>query len=377
MKISESILNMVPYKPGKPISEAQREYGLTTVYKLASNENPLGPSPKAIEAVQLAIHQQHLYPDPTQYALLQAYSKAWNVKAQQLVAGNGSDELIDLLCRIYCEPGDSILTSKAAFAAYEVSAAASRIHVQKTELTEDYRFDLPAMANYFLTHHESKKIKLIFIANPNNPTGTYNNQQELDEFLKKVGNRDDVLIVFDEAYNEFVRAQDYASALDYFHQYSNVIVLRTLSKIYGLAGFRIGLMIAPQAVIEIVNRVRKPFNVNDLAQIAAIAALQDKEFVEASQRLTWKGLDYFYDSLKKLGLPFIESQGNFVMFDTLGHAGEVNEALLKRGIIMRPIGNYGFPNHLRLSVGLEVENQAAIKALSEVLKERHGNGNHN
>lgn len=377
MKVSESILNMVPYKPGKPISEAQREYGLSQVYKLASNENPLGPSPKALATVQQALKSQHLYPDPTQYALLQAYSNEWKVKSQQLVAGNGSDELIDLLCRIYCEPDDSILTSQAAFAAYEVSAASSRIRVCKTALTSDYRYDLPAMSEYFLKNHQKENIRLIFIAHPNNPTGTYNTKKEVDEFLAILGNRDDVLIVFDEAYTEFVRAKDYAPALDYFHQYTNVIVLRTLSKIYGLAGFRIGLMIAPEAVIEVVNRVRKPFNVNDLAQVAAIAALQDKEFVEASQRLTWKGLDYFYDSLKKLGLPYIESQGNFVMFDTLGKASEMNEALLRRGIIMRPIGNYGFPNHLRLSVGLENENQAAMKALEEVLKERHGNGNHN
>jgi histidinol-phosphate aminotransferase len=177
------------------------------------------------------------------------------------------------------------------------------------------------------------------------------------------------LIAFDEAYHEFVRAQDYKSAMDFLKDYSNVILLRTFSKVYGLAGLRIGAMVAPPTVIEIFNRVRKPFNVNDLAQVAAQAALQDYEFVEATRKETWKGLDYFYRSLEKLGLPYYRSQANFVMFDTLRETHLVNEALLRRGIIMRPVQNYGFKTHLRLSVGLEEENILAINALEEVLKE--------
>jgi histidinol-phosphate aminotransferase len=175
------------------------------------------------------------------------------------------------------------------------------------------------------------------------------------------------LIVFDEAYNEFVRAKDYRNADSAMRTYKNVIALRTFSKIYGLAGLRLGAMVAPTEVLEIFNRVRKPFNVNDLAQVAAVAALQDSEFIAASQQIVWKGLDYFYEKLQKMGLPFIESQGNFVMFDTLRDAALVNEALLRKGIIMRPVKNYGFDRHLRLSVGLEEENVAAIKALEEVL----------
>lgn len=368
MKISPEILNLVPYKPGKPISETQREYGLKTVYKLASNENPLGPSPKALAAVRHALEHQNLYPDPSHYELLQTLSKEWGFPTKQLAIGNGSDELIDLLTRIYCEPGDGVLTSAAAFNAYEVSAPANRAVIHKIPMLAGYKFDLPAIADYFLSHPE-KKIRLIFVSNPNNPTGTYVPRTEVEAFLEKLGNRDDVMIIFDEAYNEFVRAADYASAQNYIPRYKNLIVLRTFSKIYGLAGFRLGAMIAPPEVVEVYNRVRKPFNVNDLAQVAANAALQDKEFIERSQQTCWKGLDYFYKKLEELGLPYIPSQGNFVMFDTLRDALKVNEALLRRGIILRPLLNYGFKTHLRLSVGLEHENEAAIQALSEVLKE--------
>lgn len=368
MKISPEILNLVPYKPGKPISETQREYGLTKVFKLASNENPLGPSPKAMEAVRAALDHQNLYPDPSHYQLLQTLSQKWNFPTRQLALGNGSDEVIDILTRIYCEPGDGVLTSVAAFNAYEVSAPANRAVIRKVPMQAGLRFDLPAVADYFLAHREMK-IRLIFVSNPNNPTGTYVTKSEVEEFLKKVGNRDDVMVVFDEAYNEFVRAKDYISAQSLMSQYKNLIVLRTFSKIYGLAGFRLGAMIAPPEVVEVYNRVRKPFNVNDLAQVAANAAVQDKEFIERSQQTCWKGLDYFYKKLEELGLPYTPSQGNFVMFDTLRDAAKVNEALLRRGIIMRPLLNYGFKTHLRVSVGLDHENQAAFEALAEVLKE--------
>ncbi|MGZ3805562.1 MAG: histidinol-phosphate transaminase, partial [Pseudobdellovibrionaceae bacterium] len=365
MKVSPEIVSLIPYKPGKPISETQREYGLTKVTKLASNENPLGPSPKALAAIKNFLQQLHRYPDPSAFDLLQVLAKKWNFPTQQLGLGNGSDELIDLLVRIFCEPGDGVLTSQAAFSAYEISTQANRAKVHRVPLKSGYRFDLKAMADYFFAHSEAK-IRLIFIANPNNPTGTYATREEVAEFLARLGNREDVLIIFDEAYNEFVRAKDYINADEFMRKYSNVIALRTFSKIYGLAGLRLGAMVAPSEVIEIFNRVRKPFNVNDLAQVAAIAALQDSEFIAASQQVVWKGLDYFYKKLQEMELPFIESQGNFVMFDTLRDAALVNEALLRRGIILRPINNYGFPTQLRLSVGLEEENIHAMKALEEV-----------
>ena len=195
MKVSAMIQNMIPYKPGKPISEAQREYGLSQVYKLASNENPLGPSPKALHAIQQALKTLHLYPDPTHFDLLENFSKKWQISKKNLSFGNGSDEVIDLLVRIFCEPDDCILTCQAAFSAYEISAQASRVRYHKTPLTKDFRMDLDATANYFLQNPQ-QKIRLIFIANPNNPTGTYVTQDEVQKFFEKVGNRDDVLIIF-------------------------------------------------------------------------------------------------------------------------------------------------------------------------------------
>ncbi len=368
MKISQEILNLVPYKPGKPISETQREYGVSRVVKLASNENPLGPSPKAIEAVKKALNQQHRYPDPTHYELVHFLSQLWNYPVSQIAVGNGSDELLDILIRIYCEPREGILQGQAAFAAYGVSAQAARVRVHNVPLKSGLKFDLEKTADYFLSHPENN-IRLIFIPNPNNPTGTYVSWVEIESFLKRLGNRDDVLIIFDEAYHEFVRAKDYKSAMEFLKNYSNVILLKTFSKVYGMAGFRLGAMVAPPEVVEIYNRVRKPFNVNDLAQVAGMAALQDQEFIEATRQTTWKGLDYFYANLEKLKLPYTRSEANFVMFDTLRDVKQVNEALLKRGIIMRPISNYGFPTQLRLSVGLQEENELAIKALGEVLTE--------
>ncbi len=366
MKVSPEIDNLIPYIPGKPIAETQREYGLTKVAKLASNENPLGPSPMALIAIKNLLQQLHRYPDSSAYDLLQVLSKKWGFPTQQLGLGNGSDELIDILVRIYCEAGDGVLTSQGAFSAYEISAQANRAKIHTLPLKANYKFDLKAISDYFFAH-PAAKIRLIFIANPNNPTGTYATRDEVAEFLTKLGNRNEVLIVFDEAYNEFVRAKDYVNADEFMRKYSNVIALRTFSKIYGLAGLRLGAMVAPQTVIEVFNRVRKPFNVNNLVQVAAIAALQDYQFIAASQQTVWKGLDYFYEKLHKMGLPFVESQGNFVMFDTLRDAAQVNEALLRKGIIMRPIKNYGFPTQLRLSVGREEENISAMKALEEVL----------
>lgn len=356
MRISPELKNLVPYKPGKPISETQREFGLERVIKLASNENPLGPSPVAMEAVQKAVSSMHLYPDPGHFQMLKAVSEKWKIPTNRLAFGNGSDELIDLLCRIYCEPGQAILTIPHAFAAYEVSAKANRAQViiaKPEDIVSTYQ-------------KNASQIRLIFIPNPNNPTGLYLNGTEVRKIVDDLKN-EEVLVVFDEAYNEFVRAQDYVSSMSLFNQYSNVVVLRTFSKAYGLAGFRVGAMIGPEETVEVFNRVRKPFNVNELAQVALVAALQDDDFMRKTQEITWKGLDYFYKKLQQLGLPFLKSEGNFILFDTLRDSSKVFEALLRKGLILRPVKNYGFPTHLRMSVGLPEENEAAIQALEEVL----------
>lgn len=369
MKVSNELMNLTPYQPGKPIAETQRQYGIKDVIKLASNENPLGVSPKVKSALIQAIESTHRYPDASAYELLQKLSNKWQFPSSRMCIGNGSDELIDLLVRIYCEARESILTSEAAFMAYAVRAGASRVRVETVALKSDFKFDLEAMSEKLKKERESKKIRIVFIANPNNPTGTYNTRSEVDSFLKEWGNHPELLIVFDEAYNEFVRAQDFYSAKNYLDTYNNVVLLKTLSKIYGLAGLRIGVMLAPVQTVEIANRVRTPFNVNEFAQVAAKAALDDDDFVKKTCETTWQGLEYFYKELKSLGLPYIESQGNFLMFDSLRDVRQVNESLLKRGIIMRPVLNYGFKTQLRLSVGLPDENRKAMEALRVVLQE--------
>ncbi len=368
MKVSAEILNLIPYKPGKPISETQREYGLKEVIKLASNENALGPSPKAVAAAQSFLAQQHRYPDPSAYELVQKISEVWNVPTTQIGLGNGSNEIIDLLIRIFCEPGDAILTSEAAFVAYQVCAQAARVKVRTTPMRKDLTIDLKAIADHFF-HHPTAKIKIIFIPNPNNPTGTIVGGAEIEEFLVRLGNRDDVLLVFDEAYTEFVRDPQFKEAAKFYKNYSNVLVLKTFSKVYGMAGFRLGALLSPEYVLEYYNRVRNPFNVNDLAQVAGIAALDDREYIKASQKIVWSGLDYFYVELKRLGLPYYPSQANFVLFDTKRNVDHVHVNLLQKGIILRPVQNYGFKTLIRMTVGNQIENKKAIEAIEKMLTE--------
>lgn len=358
MKISPELKSLVPYKPGKPISETQREYGLSKVIKLASNENPLGPSPLALQAVQKSLNAMHLYPDPGHYQMLQAVHKKWGIAQNNLAFGNGSDELIDLLCRIYCEPGQAVMTIPHAFAAYEISARANRAQVVVAKPDD--------LMSTFKKQDPKHPIRIIFIPNPNNPTGEYLNGNFVKSLLENFKN-EEVMVVFDEAYNEFVRAQDYVSTMRLYSQYSNVVVLRTFSKAYGLAGFRVGALIGPQETIEVLNRVRKPFNVNEMAQVGLVAALQDDDFMRKTQTITWKGLDYFYKKLQQLGLSFLKSEGNFVLFDTERDSNQVFEALLRKGIILRPVKNYGLPTQLRISVGMPEENEAAMAALEEIL----------
>lgn len=367
MKVSAEIQNLVPYKPGKPIAETQREYGLTTVYKLASNENPLGISPKVKAAIEKALTNLHRYPDPSFFELIQTASTELKVAKENISVGNGSNEIIDLLIRIYCEPGQAVLTFDAAFVAYAVCAQAARVKVITLPYGENFTMSLEKMAETLRARRASDKIRLVFLPNPNNPTGVHIPHKDVEKFLKEFGNDPELLIVFDEAYTEFTRAADCQSALPLMSANSSLVVVRTLSKAYGLAGLRVGLLLAPVSVIDLYNRVRNPFNVNELAQVAAVAALQDHAFVQKTVELTWQGLDYFEKELEKLGIPAVKSQANFLLFDTRRDVLKLNEALLRRGVILRPVLNYGLKTHLRMSVGLPHENEAAIKALAEVL----------
>lgn len=365
MKIPDYINHLTAYKPGKPIEETQREYGLKQVFKLASNENPLGPSPLVIKAIEKAISSQHLYPDPSQHELLKAGTEFWNLKSENISFGNGTDEIIDFLVRIFCRTNDQILFSQYAFQAYEVTAGACQVECVRAPLKNKWYFDLDKTIETF--EKNKAKIKIVFVANPNNPTGTYMDAQMVKAFLSYFREQKDVLIVFDEAYFEFTRASDYESALPYLQNTPNLVVLRTFSKIFGMAGLRLGAMLAGAPVIQAYNKMRKPFNVSSIAQAAGVAAMSDKNFIKKTQEVTWAGLDYFYKELDQLKIEYVRSEGNFVLIDTKTDANQVFEQLLRRGIILRPVKNYGLPNHLRMSVGLDIENKAAIKALSEVL----------
>jgi histidinol-phosphate aminotransferase len=363
VKVPPEIATLIPYQPGKPISEAKREYGLKHVFKLASNESPLGPSPRVIEAVRRAATELHRYPDGSCYEMRQALAKYYEVPPDWLIFGNGSDELVDMLEQIYCRAGESIVTSQGAFSAYEISAKSVLARAQHTPVTKDLRFDLEAMAEIV---KRDDSVRFVFLPNPNNPTGTYFTAAEFERFMDVAGRRD-LFVVVDEAYLEFVRAKDYPNGREFQKRFKNVLLLRTMSKVFGLAGSRIGILIAPPEICGVVNRVRKPFNINSLAQVAAVEAVADREHLEKVKRLTWEGLDYYYHELERMGLRYWPSQGNFVLFDTGRDGAEVFDLLLRRGVILRPVKGYGFPTCLRMSVGLPEENQAAIKSLREVL----------
>ena len=289
--------------------------------------------------------------------------KYYGFETNELAFGNGSDDLIGVLVRLFCEPGDSILTSESSFLFYKVAAKAARVNCIETPMAEGLKFDLDAL----LKEARQKKPKLIFIANPNNPTGSYLSGHELDQFMSSLSSEKETLVVLDEAYNEFVRAEDFANSKELFAKYDNLVILRTLSKVFGLAGLRFGVVVAKPQIISYLNRIRSPFNVNAIAQEAAIAAVNETAYLQRSQRVNWDGLDYFYEQLQSMGLKYWPSQANFVLFDSQREADSVFQDLLRKGVILRPMANYGLKTCLRMSVGLPEENRIAIKALQSVL----------
>lgn len=361
MKVADSIRNLVPYQPGKPIEETKREYGLKEVIKLASNENTLGMNPNIVKALKAHLGELHRYPDGGAFEVKKAASAYYQVEPENLALGNGSDELIALLIRIYCNPGQGILIPEKAFVAYKVAALGAGVSVTESPIHPDLTMNIPALLSSWREEHS-----LVFIANPNNPTGSYLNVIELTQILEFFKDKE-VLVCVDEAYFEFVRAEDYPNAIDLQKKYRNLISLRTMSKAFGLAGLRLGFLIAAPEITDLVNRVRSPFNVNSLAQIAAVTAFMDHQFLRNSVRTTWEGLLFLEQAFKKLEVSFHPSQGNFLLVDLKRPAREVFEAMLKKGVILRPVGNYGLPNHMRISVGMPDENKKMILALREVL----------
>lgn len=366
MRVSHDIESLVPYKPGKPIEEARRELGLTRIVKLASNESPLGASPRAMAAVRAHLDTIHRYPDAAAHDLTQAVSDHCRVAPNRIAFGNGSNELVDILIRIFCEPGDAILTSRGAFAAYKISAQAARVRTIETPLTDAMGFDVPALIAEARARDD---VRLIFLPNPNNPTGTYLTTPNVKAILEATADRD-VLVVFDEAYVDFVRAVDYGLGFSFLDQYPHALCLRTFSKAYGLAGLRVGLLLGSRYVTDLVQRVRNPFNVNALAQVAAAAALTDHEHVKRVLDVTWQGLDYFGDRCLRMAVPFTPSQGNFVLLDCETDAEPVFRALLQEGFITRSVREYGWPTRLRVSVGLPSDNRGVMDGLERALAHR-------
>jgi len=368
-QVPDYIRSLVPYVPGKPIEETQREYKIKRVIKLASNENPLGPSPKAIAAVMKILSETHRYPDGAAFKLKQALSKHLGVARECLLVGNGSNEIIDFLIRTYCVAGDAIVTSQAAFIAYKICAQIHGVRALEAPMDSELRSDLGAILKLV---QADPRAKLVMIANPNNPTGTYVNSDALRSFLRELAKvrGGSVLAVLDYAYWEYVTAKDLPDPLALMREFPQVVVLRTFSKIHGLAGFRAGYAVGDPQVIRDLEKVRQPFNLNSLALAAAEAALSDEAFVKRARKLNTDGLKFWESKLRELGIPFWGSQGNFLLVDVrkgLGKLGaEVYEACLRKGVIFRPVTNYGLPHALRISVGTPEENRLAAAVLAEL-----------
>ncbi len=352
---------IAPYQPGKPISELERELGITDIVKLASNENPLGASPKAVAAARDALGEISLYPDGNGYALKSALVARYGVQHDQLVLGNGSNDLLELAARAFLTVGDRAVYSDHAFAVYPLATqavGATGISVK----AKNFGHDLEAMHGAAIQHNA----KLIFIANPNNPTGTFLSGEELHAFLSALPAH--ILVVLDEAYNEYLPEACRYDSVAWLAEFPNLLISRTFSKAYGLASLRVGYALGNPQVIDMLNRVRQPFNVSSMAQAAATAALEDAEFVQRSYELNLNGMQQLTVGLTELGLDYIPSFGNFVSFH-VPDAARVYRRLLESGVIVRPIGNYGMTDFLRVSIGLESQNCKFLSALKRILGE--------
>jgi histidinol-phosphate aminotransferase len=355
-----NLSSIKPYKPGKPIEEVARELNLTgKIIKLASNENPLGPSRKALGVLNKVLTDAHLYPDDNSYYLKEKLARLNEVSSENLIIGNGSVEIIFLACLAYLNPYERLMCSSGSFIMPKIGAQIMGCAIQEIPL-KDYRHDLTRMLESI-----TAQTKIIYLDNPINPLGTCIWHDELEKFLNQVP--DYILIIIDEAYREYITSREYPNTLKFLKDRRNVLILRTFSKIYGLAGLRIGYGLAHQEVVNNLMKVRLPFNVSRLAQQAAIAALDDTTHVRRSRRVNEQGKKYLYRELKKLKLFFLESQANFIFVNFATDAQAIFEELQKRGVIVRTIREYGFPNALRITIGTMSENRRLIAALQEIL----------
>ena len=355
-----NIRGIAPYQPGKPISELAREMGLdeARIIKLASNENPLGVSPKAQDAIRAVVSDLSRYPDGNGFELKAALARRYEIETDWIVLGNGSNDVLDQAARAFLTPHDEAVYSQYAFAVYPLAVQA--IGARGIEVPAlHYGHDLDAMARAV-----TPKTRIVFIANPNNPTGTFVTAGRLESFIAALPSH--VLVVLDEAYNEYLPDEVRTDTLAWVRTYPNLVITRTFSKVYGLAGLRVGCAFASREVADLMNRVREPFNVNSVALAAAAAALEDREFVARSCEVNRSGMRQLVSGLTKLGLEFIPSYGNFVTF-RVASAARVFQRLLEAGVIVRPLGGYGMPEHLRVTIGIDSENARFLESLEQAM----------
>jgi histidinol-phosphate aminotransferase len=363
--VDDAIARIAPYEPGKPIEELVRElgpaWGAASAIKLASNENPLGPSPKGVQAAQAAMTEAHRYPDGGSYALRKKLAARLGVSARHVLVGDGSNEIIDLLVQALCAPGDEVLAPRYSFIAYKLAAEKNRRAFREAPVGADLQYDVDAVLNAI-----TEKTKILFFANPNNPTGAYLGREQFAKLVEKTPPH--VVLAIDEAYFEYAIASDYPDTLKYADRRERLIAMRTFSKIYGLAGMRVGYAVAQPEIWDYVNRIRLPFNVSSVAQAAALAALDDGEHVARARAHNDLELPRLAEELRKLGIAVLPSQTNFVLAGLGTRDGRtLYDALLRKGVIVRPLNGYGLPNHVRITVGTAAENARLCAALREVL----------
>jgi len=358
----KGVLEIKPYIPGKPMQEVKRELGLHDVIKLASNENPLGPSPLAVKAMREAVDHVHLYPDAESYELRNALSESLGVPTDHLIFGNGGEEIITLIGKAFINEGERCVIPHPAFDAYETVVRIMGGIVCFSHLTQ-YRINLDDMASKI-----DEKTKLVFICNPMNPTGTIVTRDELDAFLEKIPR--ETLVVLDEAYCHFVSDASYPDGIEYVRRGMNVFVLRTFSKVYGLGGIRIGYGVSKPELIHLLRQVKEPFNVNVLAQVGALAALRDQEHLERTVNLIHREKDFLYGELSSMGLKFIRTEANFIFIDVGLDSTVLFQGMLQRGIIVRPGAVWQLPHFIRLTIGTREQNLRFIRALQDILSPR-------
>jgi histidinol-phosphate aminotransferase len=358
-RVPEYIRTLVPYAPGKPIEEVEREYGIRDSVKLASNENPLGPSPKALEALRQGIHQLNRYPDGHCFYLRERLAEKLGVEAENLIFGNGSNEIIELAARTFMQPGDEAVMADQAFVVYRLVVQAAG-GAGKAVPLKNFTHDLEAIGAAL-----SPRTRLVFLSNPNNPTGTTFGKKAWEAFLDRI--TPEMLVLVDEAYFEYVTNPDYPDSIRYRRDDRCLLTMRTFSKLYGLAGLRIGYAVGPADVVAMMQRVRQPFNVNAAAQWAAMAALEDRDHVDRTLAVNRAGMAFLTRELTRLGLEFVPSDANFILV-RVGSGRKVFELLLRRGVIVRSMDEYRFPEHVRVTVGKPEENAKFIEAMEEVIK---------